>query len=83
LERIFEELRDLQDITNILWETKERLTKQNEELSKRLDKRDNDIADSLIHIQEWIKQYQPTLDEMKTEKEMLDKARGENVRPNR
>jgi hypothetical protein len=75
---VLEQVRDLLDILNIIWEKKEEIIKQNDDLRKRLEKRDNDITDVLVKVQDWMMKYQPTLDRIAEESQMLGRVEKEN-----
>jgi predicted nucleic acid-binding Zn-ribbon protein len=71
---ILEQIRDMLDIIDFLMQEKQKLSEEIETLTKRIEKRDNDITDILIKIQDWMKKYQPILDKIGEECEMLDKV---------
>jgi len=48
---ILERIRDSLDAMNMVWQDIGELFKQDSELIKRLEKRDNDIADVLVKVQ--------------------------------
>jgi len=79
---IIKELKDLLDIIDMLEKDTEffynensKLYKLNDELIKRLEKRDNDITDILMKMEKWIKIYQPVLDKVAEEYDMLEKVK--------
>jgi len=72
---ILEQIRDSLDAMNIVWQDIEELFKRDNELIKRLEKRDNDITDVLVKVQDWMKKYQPILDAMDEEYDVLEKVK--------
>jgi hypothetical protein len=72
---ILERIRDSLDSMNMVWQDIGELFKQDSELIKRLEKRDNDIADVLVKVQGWMKKYQPILDAMDEEYDVLEKVK--------
>lgn len=78
---IFGSQRELLDLIDILWravrdqdEKIKILEESNQVLEEILNKRNDDITNVLTRIQEWMKIYQPTLDEAKKDYESLGKV---------
>jgi peptidoglycan hydrolase CwlO-like protein len=71
---ILENIRDLLDLIDILWRKIDDLFKEKDEINKRLEKRDNDVTDVLARIQDWTKKYQPLLDKLDEEYNILGKV---------
>jgi len=72
---ILQQLRDFLDAIDFMWRDIEELFKRDSELIKRLEKQDNDITDVLVKIQDWMKKYQPILDTMDEEYDVLGKVK--------
>ena len=72
---ILQELRNFLDAMDIAWQDIGKLYKRNNELIKRLEKRDNDITDVLVKVQDWMKKYQPILDTMDEDYDVLEKVK--------
>lgn len=71
---LLEKLKDFLDIIDVAMQEINGLTKRNDELTKRLEKRDDEITDVLVTIQNWMKKYQPILDKMGEENDLLGKV---------
>jgi predicted nucleic acid-binding protein len=72
---ILQQIRDVLDAMNVIYHDTEKLFEQNNEIIKRLEKRDSDITDVLSKIQDWMKKYQPILDTMDDEYDILGKVK--------
>lgn len=72
---MLEQIRSLLDGMNVMWQDIGELFKQEKELIKRLDKRDNDITDALVKVQNWMEQYQPILDVLNEDNDMLKRVK--------
>ena len=72
---ILQQLRSFLDAIDMAWRDIGELFKRNNELIKRLEKRDNDITDVLVRVQDWMKKYQPILDAMDEEYDVLGKVK--------
>ncbi len=72
---ILEQIRALLDLMDTVWKDIDELYKREKEITTRLEKRDNDIADVLAKIQDWEKKYQPSLDKLDEEYNVLGKVK--------
>ena len=65
----------LETIIDALWKDVRKLKQDNGKLTKTLEEKDKQITDVLDKIGNWIKHYQPLLDEMDKEKKQLGKVK--------
>ncbi len=65
----------LETIVNTLWLDVRKLKADNEKLKNSLEERDKQITDILTKTQEWIKHYQPLLDEIDKQEKQFKKVK--------